>query len=101
MLIRPAIDDTDPIRYRRPTPDGQFSGNIIDEAMRPPYCLISRCYPDGAIADDDPMSIDRPGQGALPACPAGGVGGGSGPYTAGRRWRVPSAAAAQRASPRS
>jgi hypothetical protein len=34
MLIRPAIDDTDPIRYRRPTPDGQFSGNIIDEAMR-------------------------------------------------------------------
>jgi hypothetical protein len=38
MLIRPAIDDTDPIRYRRPTPDGQFSGNIIDEAMRPPYC---------------------------------------------------------------
>jgi hypothetical protein len=35
MLIRPAIGDTDPIRYRRPTPDGQFSGNIIDEAMRP------------------------------------------------------------------
>jgi hypothetical protein len=34
MLIRPAIGDTDPIRYRRPTPDGQFSGNIIDEAMR-------------------------------------------------------------------
>src|SRR5450755_129153 len=37
MLIRPAIGDTDPIRYRRPTPDGQFSGNIIDEAMRPPF----------------------------------------------------------------
>jgi hypothetical protein len=36
MLIRPAIGDTDPIRYRRHTPDGQFSGNIIDEAMRPP-----------------------------------------------------------------
>jgi hypothetical protein len=35
MLIRPAIGDTDPIRYRRHTPDGQFSGNIIDEAMRP------------------------------------------------------------------
>jgi hypothetical protein len=34
MLIRPAIGDTDPIRYRRHTPDGQFSGNIIDEAMR-------------------------------------------------------------------
>jgi hypothetical protein len=34
MLIRPAIGDTDPIRYRRPNPDGQFSGNIIDEAMR-------------------------------------------------------------------
>jgi hypothetical protein len=37
MLIRPAIGDTDPIRYRRPTPDDQFSGNILDEAMRPPY----------------------------------------------------------------
>jgi len=35
MLIRPAIGDTDPIRYRRPTPDDQFSGNILDEAMRP------------------------------------------------------------------
>jgi hypothetical protein len=35
MLIRPVIGDTDPIRSRRPTPDGQFSGNIIDEAMRP------------------------------------------------------------------
>jgi hypothetical protein len=34
MLIRPAIGDTDPIRCRRPTPDGQFSGNILDEAMR-------------------------------------------------------------------
>jgi hypothetical protein len=35
MLICPAIGDTDPIRHRRPTPDGQFSGNIFDEAMRP------------------------------------------------------------------
>jgi hypothetical protein len=33
MLIR-AIGDTEPIRYRRPNPDGQFSGNILDEAMR-------------------------------------------------------------------
>src|SRR6266566_9177375 len=41
MLIRPAIGDTDPIRYRRPTPDGQFSGNILDEAMRPNRLLIS------------------------------------------------------------
>jgi hypothetical protein len=39
MLIRPAIGDTDPIRYGRPTPDGQFSGNIIDEAMRAPLPL--------------------------------------------------------------
>src|ERR1700728_1825585 len=38
MLIRPAIGDTDPIRSRRPTPDGQFSGNIIDEAMRGQIC---------------------------------------------------------------
>jgi hypothetical protein len=35
MLICPAIRGTDPMRYRRPTPDGQFSGNIFDEAMRP------------------------------------------------------------------
>jgi hypothetical protein len=35
MLIRPAIGDTDPIRYRRHTPDDQFFGNIIDGAMRP------------------------------------------------------------------
>jgi hypothetical protein len=45
MLIRPAIDDTDPIRYRRPTPDGQFSGNIIDEAMRPPSLGRSIAWP--------------------------------------------------------
>jgi hypothetical protein len=35
MLIFLAIGDTDPIRYRQPNPDGQFSGNILDEAMRP------------------------------------------------------------------
>jgi hypothetical protein len=34
MLIRPAIGNTDPIRYRRPNPDGQFSGNILDEAIQ-------------------------------------------------------------------
>jgi hypothetical protein len=48
MLIRPAIGDTDPIRYRRPTPDGQFSGNIIDEAMRPA---------SAPIADDDVIAV--------------------------------------------
>lgn len=32
----------------------------------PPYCLICRCYPDGANADDDPMSIDRPRQVTFP-----------------------------------
>ena len=36
MLIRLAIGDTDPIRCRAPSPGGQFSGNIIDEAMRHP-----------------------------------------------------------------
>ena len=61
MLIRPAIGDTDPIRYRRHTPDGQFSGNIIDEAMRDsvrpgrrradkgPVGLISTMTPTDAI----------------------------------------------------
>jgi hypothetical protein len=34
MLIHPAIGNTDPIRYRRPNPDGQFFGNILDKAMR-------------------------------------------------------------------
>ena len=34
MLICPAIGDTDPIRCRAPSPGGQFSGNIISEAMR-------------------------------------------------------------------
>jgi hypothetical protein len=37
MPIRPAVGDTDPIRCRRPHPDGQFSGNSLDEAMRS-YC---------------------------------------------------------------
>jgi hypothetical protein len=45
MLIRPAIGDTDPIRYRRPNPDGQFSGNIIDEAMRPSSASNLNCTP--------------------------------------------------------
>jgi len=35
MLICPAIGDTDPIRCANPSPDSQFSGNILDEAMRP------------------------------------------------------------------
>jgi hypothetical protein len=52
MLIRPAIDDTDPIRYRRPTPDGQFSGNIIDEAMRPPIG-VQGCRPNDTPAIRD------------------------------------------------
>jgi hypothetical protein len=30
----PVIGDTEPIRYRRPNPDSQFWGNILDEAMR-------------------------------------------------------------------
>jgi hypothetical protein len=53
MLIRPAIGDTDPIRYRRPNADGQFSGNILDEAMRsklmgwmPPLDGIAMCQAD-------------------------------------------------------
>ena len=34
MLICPAIGDTDPIRYRSPSPGGQLFGNILSEAMR-------------------------------------------------------------------
>jgi len=43
MLICPAIGDTDPIRCANPSPDSQFSGNILDEAMR------------GATFDADPV----------------------------------------------
>jgi hypothetical protein len=43
MLIRPAIGDTEPIRHRRPNPDGQFSGNILDEAMRAGKAPLDRC----------------------------------------------------------
>jgi hypothetical protein len=63
MLIRPAIGDTDPIRYRRPTPDGQFSGNIIDEAMRPPPSL-GRSIAWLADRRRDPTPIDTPAPGA-------------------------------------
>ena len=34
MLIRLTIGDTDPIRYRRLSPGGQFSFNIFDAAIR-------------------------------------------------------------------
>ena len=40
MLICLAIGDTDPIRYRSPSPGDQFSGNIIDEEMR----LVERFF---------------------------------------------------------
>ncbi|MCS3522485.1 hypothetical protein AB7M56_000386 [Bradyrhizobium elkanii] len=40
----------------------------------PPYCLICGCYPDGVIAYDDPMSIDRQRHVALPACSTRGAG---------------------------
>src|SRR5580692_8513676 len=50
MLIRPAIGDTDPIRYRRPTPDGQFSGNILDEAMRPPSAIYRSPAPRSGVS---------------------------------------------------
>jgi hypothetical protein len=43
------------------------------------YCLICRCYPDGAIAADDSVSIDPPRQVAFPACSTRGAVGGSGP----------------------
>jgi hypothetical protein len=55
------------------------SGVIRRANFDPPYCLICRCYPDGAIADDDPMSIDRPRQVAFPARSTRGAVGGSGP----------------------
>jgi nucleotidyltransferase/DNA polymerase involved in DNA repair len=45
----------------------------------PPYCLTCECYPDGAIAADDPMSADRARQLAFPACSTRGAVGGSGP----------------------
>ena len=47
--------------------------------IAPPYCLTCRCYPDGGIADDDLMSIDRPRQVTFPSCSMRGAVGGSGP----------------------
>ena len=47
MLICLAIGDTDPIRYRSPSPGHQFSGNIIDEAMRKPQpAATGACGPE-------------------------------------------------------
>jgi hypothetical protein len=56
-----------------------FSQVSIGVAFDPPYCLVCRCYPDGAVADDDPMPIDWPRRVAFPACSTRGAVGGSGP----------------------
>jgi hypothetical protein len=61
--------------YRRVAKIHFISATILSSA----YCLICECYPDGANADDDPMSIDRPRQVAFPACSTRGAVGGSGP----------------------
>jgi hypothetical protein len=39
----------------------------------PSYCLICKCYPDGAIAAVDPTSTDRPRQVDFPACSTEGL----------------------------
>jgi uncharacterized surface protein with fasciclin (FAS1) repeats len=64
MLIRPAIGDTDPIRYRRPNPDGQFSSNILDEAMRG---LVD------TLSGKGPFTVFAPTNEAFAALPAGTV----------------------------
>lgn len=43
------------------------------------YCRMSECYPDGAIAQVDATSTDRPRQVVFPACSMRGAVGGSGP----------------------
>ncbi|WP_028146099.1 hypothetical protein [Bradyrhizobium japonicum] len=55
--------------------DGCHSACKID----PPYCRICECYRDGAIGDDDPMSINRSRQITFPACSTRGAVVGSGP----------------------
>jgi hypothetical protein len=35
MLMFPAMDASEPIRWRRPSRGGYSFGNILDEAMRP------------------------------------------------------------------
>ena len=58
MLICPAISDTDPIRYRHPSPGGQFSGNILSEAMRTPAYRLRkmpiRSSPPAALMPANP-----------------------------------------------
>jgi hypothetical protein len=78
MLIRPAIDDTDPIRYRRPTPDGQFSGNIIDEAMRPSTLGRSMAWLADRRRDPAPINtikrdLDEVTDGEVKSRPLGSV----------------------------
>ena len=52
--------------------------NEVSIKFDPAYCLTCECYPDGAIAADDPISTDRPRQVAFPACSTRGAVGGSG-----------------------
>ena len=45
----------------------------------PAYCLICECYPDGAVAADNPISTDRLCIVVFQARSMGGAVGGSGP----------------------
>jgi hypothetical protein len=49
------------------------------EGSEGPYCLIGECYPDGAVAADNPISTDRLCIVVFQARSMGGAVGGSGP----------------------
>src|SRR6202171_5869244 len=65
------------IRYAREGLDGLECQSAFK--FDPAYCLICRCYPDGAVAADNPISTDRLCIVVFQARSRGGAVGGSGP----------------------
>lgn len=64
---------------RRLAGPNQSLGCVAAPNIGPSYCRMSECYPDGAIAQIDTTSADRPRQVAFPACSTRGAVGGLGP----------------------
>jgi hypothetical protein len=56
MLIFPAIEATEPIRWRRPSHGEKLSSNILGEAMRPPSLSRSRACLADRHRDHTPLT---------------------------------------------
>ncbi len=87
LVAKPKADTEGPLRYylTERIQGAELTGESFvrdcQSALEwdPSYCLTCECYPDGAIAADDPMSADPSRQLAFPACSTRGAVGGSGP----------------------